>query len=156
MNPAIVIGIGNALLRDEGIGVHVARLLQRPGAVPPGTDVLDAGACGMKLVHLLAGRRRAALVDCALMGERPGTLRRFRPQDVGSIKALAGFSLHECDLMSVLRVSRELGDCPEEVVLFGIEPCRVEPGEELSDCLALRLDEYAGAVRDFCEEDGES
>lgn len=146
MTPTIVIGIGNVLLRDEGVGVHVVRWLSELHGDMNGVEFLDAGAVGMKLVHILQGRRRAVLVDCALMGESPGTLRRFLPEEVHSIKALPGLSLHEGDLLAVIRLCEELGCCPEEIVMLGIEPGVVEPGEGLSPCLAERMDDYLAAV----------
>ncbi|MBM4142969.1 MAG: hydrogenase maturation protease [Lentisphaerae bacterium] len=151
MHPAAVIGLGNVLLRDEGVGVHVVRRMRARHGDLPGTDLIEGGSAGMKLVHMLAGRRRALLVDCALMGAPPGTLRRFRPGEAVSVKALAGFSLHEGDLLAILRLCRELGDGPEDVTIFGIQPHTVAPGEELSGCLEARLDAYADAVYAFLE-----
>ena len=147
MKPTIVIGIGNVLLKDEGVGVHVVRRLESLHGDVPGVEFVDAGAVGMKLLHMLQGRRKAVLVDCALMNESPGTLRRFLPDEVHSIKALPGLSLHEGDLLAVIRLCGELGECPEEIVVFGIEPDVVEPGESVSACLADRMEQYVAAVQ---------
>jgi len=147
MRPSAVIGIGNVLLKDEGVGIHVVRRLASLMGDRADVEFVDAGAAGMKLLHILRGRHKAVLVDCALMDESPGTLRRFLPDEVHSIKALPGLSLHEGDLLSVIRLSRELGECPEEIVIVGIEPDIVEPGEGLSACLADRMEDYVAAVR---------
>ena len=111
-----------------------------------GVEFLDAGSAGMKLLHLLQGRKRAVLVDCALMGAEPGAVRRFQPHEVRSCKAMAGFSLHEGDMLSVLELAASLGDGPQDVVIFGIEPWRVEPSQELSSILQARFDEYVELV----------
>jgi hydrogenase maturation protease len=142
----VVIGVGNLLFTDEGIGVHVVRRLEREGAGRENAEFIEAGTGGMKLVHLLAGRRKAVLVDCAFMGEAPGTLRRFTPEEARSVKRLPGFSAHEGDLLAVLDVCRRMGDCPAQVVILGIEPETVQPGTDLSACLAARIEEYAAAV----------
>lgn len=147
MKRIVVIGLGNVLLTDEGVGVHVVNRIEALHGEFPDVEFVDAGAAGMKLLHIIPGRQKAILVDCALMDEPPGTLRRFLPDQVRSIKALAGLSMHEGDLLSIIRLCGELGDIPEEVVILGIEPDIVEPGQEVSDCLAERMDEYVAAVR---------
>ena len=145
MKEVVVIGLGNPLMSDEGIGVRVVQALES-GAVHPRADFIDAGTSGMKALHAMAGRAKAILVDCAKMGAAPGTLRRFGPDQVASRKQLPGFSLHEGDLLNAIELSRRIGECPAEVVIFGIEPERVEMGESLSPSLARRLGEYVKAV----------
>ena len=144
--PQVVIGLGNPLMSDEGVGIRVLHRLEARQPALVGTEFADLGSAGMRVLHAIAGRRKAVLVDCAFMGAAPGTMRRFRPEDVATVKRLAGLSAHEGDLLAILRLSRELGECPEQVVLFGIEPATIAPGTELSAVLAARLDEYAGAV----------
>jgi len=146
MRPVVVIGLGNLLLSDEGVGVHVIRALEEQAASFPEVDLLDLGAGGLSVLYAISGRRKAILVDCALMGEPPGTLRRFAPEEVRTVKALSGFSLHEGDLVRVLELARELGQAPEEVVIFGIQPADVSPGQELSPILQGRLQEYVDRV----------
>ena len=142
----MVIGLGNALLGDEGVGVHVVARLRARAAEFPAAELVEAGAAGHAVLHLVAGRRKAVLVDCAFMDLPPGTIRRFTPADVRSAKALSGCSLHQGDLLQTLELSRQLGECPETVVIFGIQPQRVEPAENLAPTLASRLDEYVAAV----------
>jgi len=148
MNPTVVIGIGNPLMGDEGVGLSVVDALARRADDFPGVDFIEGGTGGMKLLHLIHGRRRAVFVDCARMGEAPGALRRFDPEDVRSCKALAGFSLHEGDLLSILEVARGLDRCPEAIVIFGIEPQSVEPRQALSPAIADRLPQYVRQVAD--------
>ena len=144
MNDVLIAGLGNPLMGDEGIGVRLAQELARSGM--PGVDVEDLGAGGMKVLHAIAGRRKVVFIDCALMGEPPGTMRRFTLGEVRSKKSLSGMSLHGGDLLEVLELSRRLGECPEEVVVFGIEPESTAPAHELSATVAERLNEYQRAV----------
>ena len=146
MKQVVVIGLGNPLMSDEGVGVRVVQALEAEG-VHPRADFVDAGTSGMKALHAMAGRAKAILVDCAKMRTEPGTLRRFGPDHVVSRKELPGFSLHEGDLLNTIELSRRIGECPAEVVIFGIEPARVEMGESLSPALASRLGEYVEAVK---------
>jgi len=146
MSPTVVIGLGNLLMSDEGIGVHVVRSLIAGGKPHPGVDFLDLGASGMEVLHKMAGRRKAILVDCALMGAEPGTIRRFSPDQVRSAKEVSVLSFHEGDLLDVLALSKRLGECPEEVVIFGIQPKELVPGETLSAALLERMADYEQAI----------
>ena len=134
MKEVLVAGLGNPLMGDEGIGVCLVQELARQAERFPAADIEDLGAGGMSVLHAIAGRRKVVFVDCARMGEPPGTIRRFTLDDVRSKKSLPRLSLHEADLLQVLELSRSLGECPEEVVIFGIEPESVAPGG-LSDTL---------------------
>jgi len=156
----VVIGLGNILLSDEGVGVHIVRQLSNQSAEGetsplggqdkfPNTDFIEAGAAGMNLLHLIANRKKAVIIDCAKMGEKPGTIRRFTAEEVVSVKHLTHFSLHEVDILQVLNLSKQLGECPAEVVFFGIEPESLGPGQKLSNTLSAKIDSYIAAV---CEE----
>ena len=146
MAATVVIGLGNPLMSDEGVGVHLAQQLTQNCHELPEVDVLDLGTSGMAVVHAIAGRRKAVLIDCAFMGESPGTIRRFVPDEVRSTKSLTGFSLHEGDLLSMLDISRQVGEHPEEVVIFGVEPEQVGPGTELSRTLQDRMQDYERTI----------
>ncbi len=147
MRPVVVISLGNPLMSDEGIGPRVLELLAAEAGRFPGVDFVDAGTSLLGAVHSMAGRRKAVLVDCAVMGAEPGALRRFTPAEVASRKSSPGFSLHEGDLLSAIDLSRRLGECPPEIVLFGIQPASMEMGERLSPVLEARLGDYAAAIR---------
>ena len=146
MRDTIVVGLGSSLMRDEGIGTAVVRRLQASAGRFPDVDLLDVGTASMRALHAIAGRRKAVFVDCAFMGAEPGTMRRFTPDQVKSCKVLPRFSVHEGDLLATIELSRRLGECPREVVIFGIQPQVVEPGEELSPALAARLDDYVEMI----------
>jgi hydrogenase maturation protease len=147
MKDTIVLGLGNVLMGDEGIGVRIVQELESTcGPRFPQVDFVDAGVGGMRLLHRIAGRRRAVFIDCARMDAEPGTIRRFTPDQVRTRKGLAHQSLHEADLLTILDLSRQLGECPREVILFGIEPERIAEGIGLSSCLESRLAAYVQAV----------
>jgi hydrogenase maturation protease len=142
----VVLGLGNPLMSDEGVGLEVVRRLSDREADYPLVDFVDAGTGGLSVLHLIQGRRKAVFVDCALMGEDPGAIRRFTPDEVRSVKVLAQQSLHEADLLRIIDMARQLGQVPQEVVLFGIQPERVEPHQGLSETLEARLEQYVGLV----------
>ena len=142
----VVLGLGNPLMADEGIGVYLVERLTQKAERYPSVDFIDAGTGGMSVLHLLEGRRKAIFIDCALMGEKPGTIRRFTCDEVRSRKVLAHQSLHEADLMHVIAMAEQLGQAPDEVVIFGIEPQAVELKQGLSPALLERCDEYVSLV----------
>jgi len=142
----VVVGVGNVLMSDEGIGVVLFRRLLEKAGHFTGIDFLEAGSALMPIVHAIEGRKKAVILDCALMGEEPGTLRRFNPEHVRSVKDLPGLSLHEGDVMGALALSDSLGEIPNEIVIFGVEPLSVEIGSDLSEALQARLPEYDEAI----------
>nr|MDO8077135.1 hydrogenase maturation protease [Candidatus Freyarchaeota archaeon] len=116
----VVIGVGNLLLGDEGVGVRVVEELTEMD-LPPHVEVVDGGTGGIVLLNLMEGADRVILVDAVLGGGSPGEIY------VLSLDRLMGgrvkfFSLHEMDLLSVLRIGKELGKLPPELVLIGVEP----------------------------------
>ena len=100
----------------------------------------------MSVLHLIEGRRKALFIDCAFMGQEPGAIRRFTPDEVHSAKVLAHQSLHDADLLRILSLAEELGQCPERVVIFGIEPQAVEPRQGLSAVLLERTEHYLSEI----------
>ncbi len=138
----VVIGLGNPLLSDEGIGVCLAEQLSQRQSEFPLVDFVDAGSAGLNLLHLIANRKKAVIIDCAKMGTQPGTIRRFTPDDVQSVKKLNQYSLHEADILQVVKLSQQLGECPREIAFFGIEPESLQPGRELSESLSAKINAF--------------
>ena len=145
----IVIGLGNMLMSDEGVGVRAVQRLSDFADRFPQVDFADAGTGGMSVLHLIEGRDKAIFVDCARMGEEAGVIKKFTPREIKSNKVLSHQSLHEVDLIKIINMSDKLGQCPAEIVIFGIEPKSVKPGRELSKTLTDRLDEY---IKVICKE----
>ncbi len=142
----VIIGLGNPFMSDDGIGVHIVERLAARAAEFPDVDFLNLGSASMNALHALVGRDRAFLLDCAYMGEPPGTMRRFIPEEVISMKPRTGLTIHESDMLSVLKLSHELGELPERTVIFAVQPAVVESGERLSLTLASRLEGYIRVI----------
>jgi len=138
-------------MADEGIGIDLVERLAREAGRYPTVEFIDAGTGGMSVLHRIEGRRKAILIDCAYMGEAPGTLRRFTPDEVRSTKVLAHQSLHEADLLRVLTLAEQLGQAPGQVVIFGIQPQVVEVRQGLSGVLLRRVEHYLAEIRSELE-----
>jgi hydrogenase maturation protease len=138
----IVLGLGNPLMSDEGIGILLINKLSEYSGKYPSVDFIDAGTGGLNILHLLEGRNKAVFIDCANMGVQPGTISRFTPKQVKSVKQLAHQSLHEQDLIKIIEMAKQLDQCPKEIVIFGIQPKNVSLGQSLSYELEQKINDY--------------
>ena len=155
MNSTVVIGLGNRLLSDEGIGLVLLETLARKAADFPAVDFLELGTGGMAVLHALAGRKAALILDCARMGAAPGTMRRFTPDTVRASDAPPNFSLHEGNVLDLVALSRRMGECPERIIIFGIQPETLAPGETVSPILQVRLPDYLALItKELCHSGG--
>jgi hydrogenase maturation protease len=142
----VVLGLGNPLMSDEGIGIYILNEFLKQKDKFPLVDFIDAGTAGLSVMHLLAGRKKAVFIDCAYMETLPGTIKRFTPEDVKSVKTLIQHSLHEADLLKIINCAKQLQQCPDDVVIFGIEPQNISPGRELSQPLRDNKSAYINAI----------
>jgi len=132
----LIVGIGNLLLSDEGVGVHaVRRLAESP--LPDGVEVLDGGTSGADLVDHLAGRNKVVVIDAASGDGPPGTVYRCEARDL--IEQGGSLSLHEFGLADSLHMAERLGCAPSRVIVLGVQPATLEPGLELSSEIAAVL-----------------
>ncbi len=127
----MIIGVGNELLKDEGVGVHVVRALREnpsPGGVE--LEIIDGGTSPY-IFDLIEGVDRLIVIDAVKDGGEPATVYRFAPEDV-----IAGhknlLSLHEVGLLENLRLLEQLGARPKDTVIIGVEPKEIDWGLELS------------------------
>jgi len=136
-------------MSDEGIGVVLVQRFLALQDQYPQVEFVDAGTGGFSLLYQIERAGKAIFIDCALMGERPGTLKRFTLEAVESVKRLSHFSLHEGDLLTLIAKARQLEQCPDEIVIFGIEPQTIDYGLTLTQILSDHLEDY---VRDIARE----
>lgn len=140
-----VIGVGNILLCDEGIGVHVVRELSRRGEMP-GVEFVDGGVAGATLLNLVEGEERVVLVDAVDAPFPPGTVVRMTPEDL-AVHSAPAWSLHDLNLADTLGMMR-LRETLPEMILFGVVPADIETYSlELSEPLAARFGEIVEKVR---------
>ena len=134
--PLLVIGVGNVLLRDEGVGVRVARELHRLAstgrvAVPPGTRVVDGGTLGLDLLPLVEDSRALLMIDAVDLRGTPGAVEVLRGDALDG--ALVGHvSPHQVGIGDLVAVARLMGTLPEAVALVGVQPGEISIGLELT------------------------
>lgn len=143
----VIVGLGNPILSDDGVGIKVAGAVRKLLEGAPGIEVVEAYAGGLRLMEALSGYRSAVIVDALTGGEFPaGTVVRIGAMEGRATRNL--LSSHDGDLACALRLGRELGlRLPERIEVIGIEAADVESfSEELSEAVAAALPEAVAAV----------
>ena len=141
----LVLGLGNLLLADEGVGVHAARALM--GCCLPGAEVQEIGTAILDALPALKEADRLIILDAMQAEGEPGTLYRVPLEECKTSPCIA--SLHGFDLSRVLALA-DRTDIPE-VVVFGIEPARIEWSMELSPQVEEAIPFLLEAVRQEIE-----
>ncbi len=144
----LILGIGNILLQDEGLGVRAVERLQARCKLPEGVQAVDGGVMGLNLLPYLAGKTHVLVIDAVRRNAAPGTLVRLEGAEIPRL-AFPKMSLHQIGLQELLLTAQLQGTLPHHVVLWGMEPDSVGPGLDLSPLVAGRLDDLVEAV---CEE----
>jgi hydrogenase maturation protease len=144
----VIIGIGNLILQDEGIGVHAVRELGKL-ALPSHVEVIDGGTAPMELLPVIRAAERIIVIDALKGGEEPGTIYRLTPEDL-MIDAERTLSLHQVELLEVLGMARQLGGNPA-VVIIGVEPKEIGWGMELTPVVEKKLPKVIEAVLTECK-----
>ena len=141
----LVLGLGNILLTDEGLGVRAVERLAAAHDLPENVEVLDGGTLGLDLLPRLAGVDALLLVDAVKAGGQPGALVRLEGDAIQAVLAVK-MSVHQVGLQELLAVSAFQGTRPPRIVLWGMEPAEIDWGLELSPPVAARLNVLAEAV----------
>lgn len=143
----LVLGVGNVLMRDEGVGVHVAREIARDqSSIGGDVRVVDGGTLGLDLLPLIADARAVILIDAVDLCAEPGTVSVLRGEAVHGV--LGGhLSPHQVGLGDLVAVGRLMGELPERLVLVGIQPAAIEVGTELTTACAAAVPWAIDAAR---------
>ena len=133
----VILGVGNLLLSDEGVGVHVAnRLLEME--LPAGVRVIEGGTDGFRLMNVVSGADRVIVVDAVKGGGEPGSIYRFDIEDAPSSPETFKTSVHQIGVLEVIHFSEFLGK-PPQVTIIGVEPKSMEMSMELSPEIQEKL-----------------
>jgi hydrogenase maturation protease len=140
-----LIGLGNILMRDEGVGVRAVEYLQERCQLPPELEIIDGGTAGLDLLPYLEGRDRVLFVDAVNFRREPGYIGVLENQEVPALFN-AKDSLRHLGLLDVLAAAQLLDLAPREICLIGIQPALIETGLELSPLLQDRLPWLAARI----------
>ncbi|MBW2171648.1 MAG: HyaD/HybD family hydrogenase maturation endopeptidase [Deltaproteobacteria bacterium] len=133
----VVLGVGNVLLSDEGVGVHVAKKLLEM-ELPPGVQVVEGGTDGFRLMNVVTEADRLIIVDAVKGGEAPGSIYRFDIKDAPTYPDAYKTSVHQIGILEVVHLSELVGKTPETTII-GVEPKSLDMGMELSPEVEAKL-----------------
>ena len=148
---ALVLGIGNILLRDEGVGVVVARRIEAAReagdmVMPANTRVVDGGTLGLDLLPMIGDATQVVMVDAVDLKQAPGTVSVLRDEAVQA--ALSGHvSPHQIGVGDLVAAARLMGIMPPRLTLVGIQPGEIAIGLELTEAVEAAVDVAIDLVR---------
>lgn len=137
MNTAVV-GIGNILLRDEGVGVYVINMMRKNYTFTPDIDLIDGGTKGLDLIPFLEDKERLIFVDAVDFKKEPGYIGILENNDIPSVMH-SKLSVHHIGLGEVILALNMLESKPPEMVLVGVQPLSIDTGLELSDIIKEKV-----------------
>lgn len=127
----VILGVGNLLLRDEGIGIHAIRELQAHYAFEENVCLIDGGTGGLGLLPAIQGAEHLIVLDAVQADRPPGSIFQFTLADI-PCETSPQLSPHELDLPGVLKLAEALCQAPASVIFFGAQPQEVSCGLELT------------------------
>lgn len=147
----LVLGLGNLLLQDDGVGVHTVEYLQENYTFPEHVDVLDGGTLGVGLLLHFENVNKLILVDAVEMDAAPGTLIRLEGDELHSSIQLK-LSPHQSGIPELLAMAQLQGILPENIILWGVQPNSTQTGLRLSPIVSAQLEVLAeNVVREIDE-----
>ncbi|MCP5005993.1 MAG: hydrogenase maturation protease [Planctomycetes bacterium] len=149
-NKTAVIGIGNLLLMDEGVGVHVINELGKH-KLPGKVKIFDGGTGGLKLIDLMRDADNVIFIDAVETDRASGVFFTFKPDDVSLMYREKKYSLHDTNLQDVIRMAEVLGK-PPKMKIIGIRPKTIGYGMELSTELRNLMPDIINHVLNEIEE----
>lgn len=149
--PVLVLGLGNVLLGDDGVG---PALVEQLSSIYDGTDAiecLDGGTQGLALLGYLGGRKALVILDAFSAGGPPGAVTVLNKSKIGCQRFCRATTAHEGNAGELLAAANLLGELPECVYLVGVEPERVRTGLGLSASVQQALPSAVACARELLE-----
>ena len=142
-----ILGVGNILYRDDGVGIRVVEKLEEEYEFPEDVIIVDGGVLGINLMGIISNAGRLIVVDTVLNHGQPGDLHRLEHNEIPN-RILAKNSLHQVDLIEALTLCSALDHVPQTTII-GIEPKDLNTlSEEMTSLISDRLDDLTQAVLD--------
>jgi len=136
----MIVGVGNPLRRDEGVGVAAVARLNEYYHLPDNVSAIDAGTPGLGLLDIIGDAESVVLIDAMTAGQPPGTIYQVDPARLSSRGPEWTESLHGVSLMGTIHLAEAVGLEVPPITIVGVEPAVTDWGEELSEPVATALD----------------
>jgi len=144
---ALVLGIGNLLIGDEGVGCLTVEELSRRYTLPPSVECVDGGTAGFELLSMIDGKDQVILIDALRNDMAPGTVVMVEGEHVPKA-FLARTTPHQLGICDVLAAAQLCETMPEHLTLYGIEPKQMEVGIGLTPEVEAGMEKIINAVVD--------
>lgn len=141
----VILGLGNILLKDEGIGVHVIKELEKK-SLPDNVELIDGGTSSLDILLSIENTEKLIIIDALKFGKDPGTIYKIDPKDLEEKIDMDKLSLHQMNLLETLLIAKTKGTLPEEIVILGVEPFEISSGLGLTPKLQEKLPKVIDAV----------
>jgi hydrogenase maturation protease len=145
--PTLVLGLGNLLLGDDGVGLRLLEELRLAPGAAGAIDFVDGGTQGLALLGYLANRPQVMILDAVGLGAPPGTVHVLGEGELEQLRARCGATAHEGNGLEILAVARLLGQAPGRVRIVGVEPAQIRTGVGLSAAVESALPEALAAAQ---------
>lgn len=145
----LILGIGNTLLSDEGIGLHVLSTLQHKHPDINGVEYIDGGTLSFTLAGWIEQADRLIVIDAAEFHQPPGTIRCLRNEEMDRFLGLPKRSVHEVSLLDLVDIARLSGHLPEQRVLVGIQAEKIDWGEHPSPAVAAAIPDAVETIEEL-------
>ena len=140
-----VLGVGNILLSDEGIGVRAIEALTGRYTFSEEMGCIDGGTMGLDLLPFIEGKKRLLIIDAVNASRPPGTIIRIENKDIPKFLGQK-LSVHQIGLPEMLSAAALMSILPEEICLIGMQPEKLETGLSLSGVASARFNDLISAV----------
>ena len=156
----LILGLGNILLKDEGVGAYVAGELQKQH-LPGNVEVMDGGTAGLDTLLSAIDVDKLVVIDALRAGKRPGTIYKLKLKAeekekltrILSQEKQSKISLHQVGLLDALSAAAKINCTPEEIVIIGVEPAEMDCGLELTGQVEQRVPEIIEKVLEEIKDD---
>jgi hydrogenase maturation protease len=134
-----ILGIGNVLLSDEGVGVHVLNRLRNEYEFPEDVKLIDGGTMGLDLLPFFEGNDKVLIIDAVDLKKDPGTIGSLAGDEIPRFLS-SKLSVHQIGLPDMLFAAGLMGITPSEMCLIGIQPKSMGYGTELSEEIKAQME----------------
>jgi hydrogenase maturation protease len=142
-------GVGNSLLKDDGIGIHVTEALKASPQAHADFKIVDGGTIGLSLLPEIEDADAVIIIDASEIGKPPGSIRIFRNREIDQQLSGKKKTVHEVALADLFCAADIRGKCPAERALIAIQPASTEWGLEPTPEVEAAIPHACAAVHDI-------
>ena len=146
-----IIGLGNILMKDEGVGVWIARELEKIN-LPQSIEIIDGGTTSLDIFLSMKNIHKLIIIDALKGGGKPGSIYRLYARDLLPASG-SSVSLHQMNVLEALSIAKKTSDIPQEAVIIGVEPKEIDWGLGVTSDIKRKFTEITDIVLEEVEND---